>query len=81
MIGSELGHAKGHITHELLAQIAPLLYNGHLKALFARGATTDGNRLLLKYGFKRLPDSEISYCSVTPGDLDAHQIEKRLVYT
>ncbi len=81
MIGGEQRHAAGYVINELCEQIGPLPRENDIKAVFTRGATSEGKRVMSKYDFRKLPEpSEISYLTVTETALDRDAIRRRLAY-
>lgn len=61
MVGGVKTHAEGYVMQELLERVRLLIMDPKLKAIFTRGATSDGQRVVKSYGFQKLPTpSEIS---------------------
>ncbi len=61
MVGGVKTHAEGYVMQELLERVRLLIMDPRLKAIFTRGATSDGLRVVKSYGFQKLPPpSEIS---------------------
>jgi hypothetical protein len=61
MVGGLGKHAEGYVIFELIETLRVLIRNKNLKAIFARGATEDGKRVINEYDFNKLASpSEIS---------------------
>ena len=81
MLGGLNRHASAQIIDAMLKNLSALLSLPKLKAIFTRGATNDGKRVVNKYGFQKLADpSEISCIFVNEESLSNSKIKTILAY-